>query len=134
MRNWTILTIMLLLPLMAAPIIGSRYGAIEIPATARAEEMQTTQTTTAIPTGFTIFQRQQVLPKYITITDATGNMEFLNPGPVPAYPRTFGVKLCYSAPFNLNSAYDNERLEVWQDAAGTATVQDITTVCPQFTR
>lgn len=84
-------------------------------------------------TGFTIFQREQVLPKYLTVTDTTGTLEYLNPGKTPNYPSTFGVKLCYSTPFSIYSAAASERQEVWQDFAGVATVVQILAVCPQFT-
>jgi len=89
-------------------------------------------TTSGAEQHFTIFQRQQVVPKYLSISDATGQMGYLNPGPVPEYPSTFGVKLCYSKPFDIYSAIDSERLEVWQDVAGVATVEQILAVCPQF--
>ena len=85
-------------------------------------------------TGFSIFQRDQVIPKYLTLTDGTGSLEYINPGATPDYPATFGVKLCYSSPFSLYSASPAERLEVWQDSLGTATVADVLSVCPQFTR
>lgn len=86
-----------------------------------------------VTTGFTIFQRDQVLPKYLTVSDKTGTLEFLNPGKTPSYPSTFGVKLCYSTPFSIYSAAASERQEVWQDFAGVATVAQILAVCPQFT-
>lgn len=139
MRNWLLATIIMTIPLLAAPFIGLYYPAIHIPSEAQATEPlpETIYYVTngnEVTTGFTVFQRQQVAPKFITITDTTGTMEFLNPGPPPQYPATFGAKLCYSSPFNLYSNYDNQRLEVWQDAAGTATVQQVLTVCPQLTR
>jgi len=99
-----------------------------------AQSYYTTNGGDPIVQHFTIFQRQQVIPKYLTVTDGTGAMEYINPGPTPDYPATFGVKICFSNPFNLYSAANSERLEVWQDTAGTATVEDVLTVCPQFTR
>lgn len=129
MRNWLIMIVLLIAPLLLAPVAGSLYPAMVIPAEADAAYMETTATG-----GFTIFQRQQVQPQYITIMDATGSMTIQNPEPAPGYPATFGTKICYSRPFNIYSPNDNERVEVWQDSAGTATVEDILTVCPQFTR
>ena len=139
MLNWLLATIIMTIPLLAAPFLGLHYQPIHIPSEAQATETlpETIYYVTngnTVTTGFTIFQRLQVAPKFITISDPTGQMEYLNPGAVPEYPQTFGVKLCYSSPFDLYSNYNSQRLEVWQDRAGTATVQDIIAVCPQFTR
>lgn len=120
------LFVTLLLPMLAAAFVGSRYAPIEIPSLSEAAVMESTVT------GYTIYQRSQVSPQYISVTDSTGSMDILNPGPTPDYPPTFGVKLCYSTPFDLYGPQDSRRLEVWQDALGVATVGDILAICPQF--
>lgn len=83
-------------------------------------------------TGYTVFQRSLVSPKYLQVRDSTGSMQVLNPGPVPSYPPTFKNKICYSANFDLYSGDSKDRLEVWQDMFGTASISEILSVCPQL--
>lgn len=125
MKYWIPTTILLVLPFIASGVNGYLSNPAPVIGYAEGATIETT-------TGYAIFQRGQVMPKYVLKTDATGTMEYLNPGPTPVYPSTFGVKLCYSTPFNIYSADPKERLEVWQDSTGMATVFDVLTVCPQF--
>jgi hypothetical protein len=75
-------------------------------------------------TGFTIYKRDYVSPQY-------KSPGVLNPGTTPAYPATFGGLVCRPRNFSLYTPgpYENGRLEVWWDSAGTAEITDVSTIC-----
>jgi hypothetical protein len=85
---------------------------------------------TGFAIGYTVFLRDQVEPMYNTIEGDGGTaIQVLNPGDTPSYPATFRTVVCIPPNFSIYSAAQANRLEVWEDSAGVATAEDITTAC-----
>ena len=81
--------------------------------------------------NYTIFIREQITPQYIEVREATGTSSRLNPGTAPQYPSTF-VRMLYS---DLSGIYGTDptfRVELWEDPAGSATINQVRTSCPGF--
>lgn len=79
---------------------------------------------------YTIFTREQVSPKYITVHGATHDETTLNLGSKPVYPP--GATLCFRPEQDLYSVNAFDRLELLADPNGTATVADVKAALPQF--
>jgi hypothetical protein len=80
--------------------------------------------------SYTIFTREQIVPATITVHGVDGLETRNNPGMPPVYPVTFTRLICRVAVFNAYSAVPSDRLELWEDTAGTAADSEILTLFP----
>lgn len=79
---------------------------------------------------YSIYTRDQVIPVSITVHGVDGPVTRNNPGTAPVYSTTFSRLICRVASFNIYSANPADRLELWEDTAGTAIDSEILTLFP----
>lgn len=80
--------------------------------------------------GYTVFTRDFVVPQWLEITGLGGSVIMVkNPGETPVYPSTFRTVVCRPETFSIYSSTAANRMEVWEDSAGSATADDILNAC-----